>query len=62
MHRTNTSTVPSVISELQTLLRCVLAWYDTLVRLVRILIQIAYQSTVPVPSKKARTVLVYCTI
>ena len=34
MHRTNTSTVRIVVSELQTPLRNVLAWYDTLVRSV----------------------------
>ena len=32
MHCTNTSTVRSVVRELQTSLRNVLAWYDTLVR------------------------------
>ena len=35
MHHTNTSAVRSVVSELQSLLRDILAWYCTLVRLVR---------------------------
>ena len=62
MHRANTSTVRSVVSELQTLLRNVLSWYGTLVRLVRTFKQ---RTTVPypylhnkhVPSEHARTVL-----
>ena len=35
MHRTNTCTLHSVVRELQTLLRNVLAWYGTLLCLVR---------------------------
>ena len=35
MHPTNTKTIGSVVSELKTPLRNVLAWYGTLVRLVR---------------------------
>ena len=35
MHRTNTSAMRSVVSELQTSLRKVLVWHGTLVRLVR---------------------------
>ena len=35
MHHTYTSTKRSIVSELQTLLRTVRAWYGTLVRLVR---------------------------
>ena len=35
MHRPNNSTVRSVVSELQTSLRNVLAWYGTIVHLVR---------------------------
>ena len=36
MHSTDIKTVGSVVSELKTSLRNVLAWYGTLVRLVRI--------------------------
>ena len=46
MHRTNTNTVHSVISELQMSIRKVLAWYGTSVRSVRTLKQRTY---VPYP-------------
>ena len=46
MHRSNTSTVRSVVSELQTLIRNVLAWYATLLSLVRTFKQ---RSKVPYP-------------
>ena len=46
MHHTNTISVRSVVSELQVSLRNVLAWYDTLVRLVRTFKQ---RTNVPYP-------------
>ena len=64
MHRTKKSTVRSVVSELQTSLRNALAWYGTLVRLVRSFKQRIIQTlnertkrTVPVPLPKACTIL-----
>ena len=53
MHHTNTSTLRSVVSESQTLLRNILARYGTF----STHIQTAYQRTVPVPSQQGRTVL-----
>ena len=54
MHHTSISTVLSVVSELQTLLRNILAWYGRLVRLVRTFKQ---RTSVPsAPSKQAHTV------
>ena len=56
MHRTETSAVRSVVSELQTLLHNLLARY---VSTFSTTIQTAYQSTVP--SQKRRTVQAYRT-
>ena len=49
MHHTNTSTVRSVVSEFQTLLRNVQSYMHGTVRLVRTL----KQRTIPVPSQQA---------
>ena len=61
MHRINTSTVHNVVSELQTLLRNVFAWYGTLVRLVRTFTQrtevpYPYLNKKRVPHKQKHTV------
>ena len=42
MHFTNTSAVRSVVSELHALLRNILAWYGTLVLLIRTFKQRTY--------------------
>ena len=56
MHHTNTSTVPSVVSELQTSLCTVLAWYGTLLRLVRIF---KHRTNVPYPFLYQKRVLYF---
>ena len=61
MHGTSSRTVRSINSELQPSLRNEIAWYGTLVRLVRTFHSVPKNRSVPVPSQRARILQVYRT-